>query len=81
LFARPEEELSKMMLLYCYGKYSAAGVVKFFVSAKVAGGDRSTAVMNAAGPHSVKHIEGIKGNTARQKKERKLIERPRIAAG
>ncbi len=70
-----------MMLLYYYWKYSAAGVVKLFVSAKVAGGDRPTAVMNAAGPHSVKHIKGIKENTAGQKKGKKFIVRLRISAG
>jgi len=56
-------------------------VVRFFVSVRVAGGDRPTAVMSAVMPHSVKHIEGIKGNTARQKKGRKLILRLKISVG
>ena len=79
MFARPEEELSKMILLYNYGKYSAAGVVRFSVFVKVAGGD--TAVMNVVEPHSVKPTGKPKENTARQKKGRKLIVRLKISAG
>ncbi len=45
------------------------------MSARAAGEDRSTAVMNAAGQHSVMPIEGLKGNTAGQKKVRRHIVR------
>jgi len=48
LFARPEIYSSKIILLYCYGKFSAVGVVRFFVSARVAGEDKDIAVMNVA---------------------------------
>jgi len=51
------------------------------VSAKVAGGDRPTALMNAVGLHSVKPTGKHKESTARQKKGRKLIVRLKIAAG
>ena len=70
-----------MILLYNYRKYSAAGVVGFSVFARVAGGDRPTAVMNAVEPHSVKPTGKPKENTARQKKGRKLIVRLKIFAG
>jgi len=56
-------------------------VVRFFVFAKAAGGGRSTVVMSAAGLHSVKRTEGHKGNTAGQKKGRKLIVRLKNAVG
>jgi len=80
LFARPEEDLSNMIPLSCYGKFSAVGVVKFFVSAEVAGGDSATAVMRVVALRSAKPTERPKKDTARQKRVRKLIVRPRIDA-
>ena len=71
----------KMILLYNYGKCSAAGVVQFSVSARVAGGDRSTAVMNAVGPHSAKPTGKPKENTVRQKKGKRPIVSLKIAVG
>lgn len=70
-----------MIMLYCYGKYSAVGVVSFFMSARVAGGDRPTAVMNAVGLHSVKPTGKPKKDTVKQKKAKKLIVRLKIAVG
>ena len=70
-----------MILLYNYGKYSAAGVVRFSVSARVAGGDRPTAVIGAVEPHSAKPTGKPKENTDRQKKAKKLIVRLKISAG
>ena len=70
-----------MIVLYCYGKFSAVGVVRFFVSAKVVGEDRDIAVMHAAVLQSAKPTEKPKEDTARQKRVRKLIVRPRISVG
>jgi hypothetical protein len=69
-----------MIVLYCYGKFSAVGVVRFSVSAKVAGEDKDIAVMNVAVLQSAKPTERPKKDTARQKRVRKLIVRPRIDA-
>ena len=69
-----------MIVLYCYGKFSADGVVRFSVSAKVAGEDKDIAVMNVAVLQSAKPTKGPKEDTARQKRVRKLIVRPRISA-
>jgi len=81
LFARPEEQLSNRTRSYGYGKFSAVGVVRFFVSANVAGGGRPTAVMGVVALQSAKPIEKLKEDTARQRKGRKLIVRMRTAAG
>ncbi len=70
-----------MILLYNYGKYSAAGVVRFSVSARVAGGVRPTAVMNAVGLHSVKPTGQPKKDTEKLKKAKKLIVRLKISVG
>jgi len=81
LFARPEEELSNRIRWCCYGKFSAVGVVRFFVSAKVAGGGRPTAVMGAVVPRNATPTEKPKENTGRQKKAKKLIGRLKTATG
>lgn len=81
LFARPEEYLSKIIPLYCYEKSSAVGVVRFFVSAGVAGGDRATAVQSAAGQQSARHIRKPKRDIVGQKRERKRIVRLKISVG
>jgi len=70
-----------MIVLYCYGKFSAVGVVHIFVSAKVAGEDRDIAVMHVAVLQSARPTKGPKKDTARQKRVRKLIVRPRISGG
>lgn len=70
-----------MIPLSCYGKFSAVGVVRFFVSAKVAGGDSATAVMRVVALQSAKPIKKPKEDTARQKKGRKLIVRLKTATG
>ena len=51
------------------------------MSARVAGGDRPTAVMNAVELHSVKPTGRPKENTARQKKAKQLIVRLKISVG
>ena len=56
-------------------------MVRFFMSARVAGGDRPTAVMNAVELHSVKPTGRPKENTARQKKAKQLIVRLKISVG
>ena len=71
----------KMIPLYCYWKYSAVGVVRFFISVKVAGKDRPTVVGSAVELPRSKHIKKPKKDTARQKKGKRLIVRLRIAAG
>ena len=71
----------KMIPLYCYWKYSAVGVVRFFISAGVAGGGRPTVVGSAVELPREKHIKKPKKDTARQKKGKRLIVRLRIAAG
>jgi len=81
LFARPEEQLSNRIRSYCYGKFSAVGVVRFFVSAKVAGGGRPTAVMGAVVLRNAEPTEKPKENTGRQKKGRRLIGRLKTVAG
>ena len=81
MFARPEEQLSNRIRWYCYRKFSAVGVVRFFVSAKVAGGGRPTAVMRAVVLRNATPTEKPKENTGRQKKAKKLIGRLKTAAG
>ena len=81
MFARPEEQLSNRIRWYCYRKFSAVGVVRFFVSAKVAGGGRPTAVMRAVVLRKATPTEKPKENTGRQKKAKKLIGRRKTAAG
>ena len=81
MFARPEEELSNRIRWCCYGKFSAVGVVRFFVSAKVAGGGRPTAVMGAVVLRNATPTEKPKENTGRQKKAKKLIGRLKTATG
>jgi len=56
-------------------------VARFFVSAGVVGGDRDTAVQSVAALPSAKHIEKTKGDIARRKKARRLIERLKTAVG
>jgi len=56
-------------------------VVRFFVSAKVAGGDRPTAVMSAVVLQSAKHTKKPKKDTVRQRKEKKLIVRLKTVVG
>jgi len=70
-----------MIALYFYGKSGAVGVVRFSVSAKVAGEDKDIAVMNVAGLQRAKPTERPKKDTAGQKRVRKLIVRPRIGVG
>ena len=81
MFARPEIYSSKMIVLCCYGKFSAVGVVRFFVSAKAAGEDRAIAVMHVAVLQSARPTKRPKKDTAGQKRVRKSIVRPRISAG
>jgi len=56
-------------------------VVRFFISAKAAGGDRPTAVMGVVVLQDAKHIKKPKKDTVRQRKEKKLIVRMKTAAG
>ncbi|MBA7646264.1 hypothetical protein ES703_54026 [subsurface metagenome] len=81
MLARPEIFLSKMKPLYSYEKFSAVGVVRFFVSAKAAGGDRPTVVMSAVVLQSAKPIKKPKKDTVRQKKGKKHIVRLKTTAG
>ena len=70
-----------MIALYCYGKSSAVGVVRFSVSAKVAGEDSAIAVMHVAVLQSARATKRPKKDTAGQKRVRKSIVRTRISAG
>ncbi len=81
MFARPEIYSSKMIVLYCYGKSGVIGVVRFFMSAKVAGEDSAIAVMHAVMLQSANPTKRPRKDIARQKRVRKLIVRPKIAAG
>jgi len=56
-------------------------VVRFFISAKVAGGDMPTAVMAVVVLQSAKHIKKPKKDTAGQRKGKKLIVRMKTGAG
>ena len=56
-------------------------MVRFFISAKVAGGDMPTAVMSVVVLQSAKHIKKPKKDTVRQRKGKKLIVRLKTAAG
>lgn len=69
------------MALSCCGKFGAVGVVRFFVSAKVVGGDRLTVVMSAEGTQSAKPTKRLREDTVRQKKGRRLIVRLKTAVG
>ena len=77
----PEEESSKMLRPHRYGQSSAAGVVRFFMSAEVAGEAKGTAVTSAAIPPNGKPIEKLKNSTANQRKVKNNIARQRIVAG
>jgi hypothetical protein len=81
LVTRPEEQLSNRIRWYCYGKFSAVGVVEFSVSARVAGGGRPTAVMRAVVLRKATPTEKPKENTVGQKKAKKLIVRRKTVAG
>lgn len=70
-----------MIALYCCGKSGAAGVVRFFISAKVAGEDSAIAVMHVAVLQSAKPTKRPKKDIAGQKRVSKSIVRPRICAG
>ena len=69
------------MPLSSYGKFSAVGVVRFFVSAKVVGGARLTVVMSAEGMQSAKATKRLKEDTVRQRRGKELIVRLKTAAG
>ena len=49
-------------------------MVRYFISAKVAGGDIPAAVMGAVVLQSTKHIKKPKKDTVRQRKEKKLTQ-------
>ena len=70
-----------MIALYCCWKSGAVGVVRFFVSAKVAGEDSAIAVMHVAVLQSARATKRPKKDTAGQKRVRKSIVRTRISAG
>jgi len=55
--------------------------VRFSVSAAVVGGDKATAVPNAAGLQNAKHTKRPRENIVRPKRERKLIARLKIVVG
>ena len=77
----PEEELSNMLRPHRYGKSSAAGVVRFFISVEVALEAKPIAVISAATPANGKPIEKLKDATAKQTKAKNNIVRQRIFAG
>ncbi len=69
------------MLLSCYDRSNADGVVRFFVFAGVVGGDKDTAVQSVASLPRGKHIEKPKEDIVGRRKARRLIERLKTAVG
>ena len=70
-----------MKVLYCCEKSSVVGAARFFVSAVAAGGARITAVASVAVLQNAKHTARPKEDTARPKRESKLIVRLKIVVG